>query len=86
MTEFAHCICTCHHSGQSCVGAKRILVHESKYDELCAALTAAVEALKVGDPLQDDTEVGPMARADLRDQLHAQVVRMNVCYVSMCLF
>lgn len=61
--------------GQSCVNAKRFIVEESVADRFVAAFVAGVDKLKVGDPMQRDTNIGPMARADLRDQLHRQVER-----------
>jgi len=60
-------------SGQICVAAKRIIVEESVLPAFTEKFLAAVKALKVGDPLADDTYVGPMARYDLRDELHGQV-------------
>jgi len=62
-------------SGQSCVAAKRFVVVESVRDEFERKLTAAMEAWVVGDPRDPDTAVGPMAREDLRDALHDQVLR-----------
>ena len=61
--------------GQSCVNAKRFIVENAVADEFVAAFVEHVQALKVGDPLQDDTNIGPMARANLRDELHSQVER-----------
>ena len=63
----------CLNNGQSCIAAKRFLVERSILDEFLARFTAAMEAKTVGDPKQDDTEIGPLARADLRDQLARQV-------------
>lgn len=61
--------------GQSCVNAKRFLVAEPIAEEFAAAFTAAAEALPVGDPTDPATRIGPMARANLRDALHDQVLR-----------
>ncbi len=47
-------------SGQSCIGVQRILIHERIYDELRARLVASTKALKMGDPKNDDTFIGPM--------------------------
>lgn len=47
-------------AGQSCISAQRIYVHESIYESFTPKLVAAVESLKVGDPLEDGVEVGPM--------------------------
>jgi succinate-semialdehyde dehydrogenase/glutarate-semialdehyde dehydrogenase len=62
-------------NGQSCVNAKRFIVEDSVADEFVAAFTEGVRALKVGDPAERATEIGPMARESLRDDLHDQVVR-----------
>lgn len=61
-------------AGQSCIAAKRILVENSIYPEFIDKFRTRLANLKVGDPTQEDTEIGPIARAELRDQLHAQVV------------
>ena len=47
-------------SGQSCISVQRILVHEAIYEEFTARLVEATKALKVGDPLEEDTFVGPV--------------------------
>ena len=60
-------------TGQSCIAAKRFIVEESVADAFVRRLADAVEALRVGDPLLDTTEVGPLARRDLRDTLERQV-------------
>ncbi len=60
-------------TGQSCIAAKRFIVVEAVADEFERRFTEAVKALKVGDPLARETQVGPMTRADLRDQLDHQV-------------
>ena len=62
-------------SGQSCISAKRFIVEASVADRFAELFCKAVAGLKVGDPLARDTTVGPMARRDLRDELHAQVQR-----------
>ncbi|MED5609178.1 NAD-dependent succinate-semialdehyde dehydrogenase [Pseudomonas sp. JH-2] len=59
--------------GQVCIAAKRMIVEESVAPAFTEKLLAAVKALKIGDPLADDTFVGPMARFDLRDELDGQV-------------
>lgn len=62
-------------SGQSCVCAKRFIVVRSVLDHFERAFVASMSARKVGDPLAPGTDVGPLARADLRDELHRQVTR-----------
>ena len=59
--------------GQVCIAAKRMILEESIAPAFTEKLLAAVKALKIGDPLADDTFVGPMARFDLRDELDGQV-------------
>ncbi len=60
-------------TGQSCIAAKRFIVVESVADAFESAFVKATEALKVGDPLDRETQVGAMARHDLRDDLDRQV-------------
>lgn len=60
-------------SGQSCIAAKRFIVEESVADDFTARFAEAVDALRVGDPLLQTTDVGPLARGDLRDTLERQV-------------
>ncbi len=60
-------------NGQSCIAAKRFLVHDDIYDDFVERFRDAIDALTVGDPIDEDTDVGPMAREDLRDELHRQV-------------
>lgn len=59
--------------GQSCIAAKRFILVPEIAEEFLAAVKARVEALTVGDPTQDTTQIGPMARLDLRETLHQQV-------------
>ncbi len=59
--------------GQSCIAAKRFVVVPQIADEFLRRLREKVEALNIGDPTNDSTQVGPMARADLRDNLHRQI-------------
>ena len=60
-------------AGQSCIAAKRILIESSVYEDFVDRLKQRLSKLKLGDPLKDDTDIGPIARADLRDNLHRQV-------------
>jgi succinate-semialdehyde dehydrogenase/glutarate-semialdehyde dehydrogenase len=62
-------------SGQSCIAAKRFLVQTDVADEFTAAMVERMRGLRVGDPAKSETDVGPLARQDLRDSLHAQVQR-----------
>jgi succinate-semialdehyde dehydrogenase / glutarate-semialdehyde dehydrogenase len=60
-------------SGQSCIAAKRFLVEEAISDVFVQRLVQAMEALRVGDPCDPLTDLGPMARPDLVTTLDAQV-------------
>jgi succinate-semialdehyde dehydrogenase/glutarate-semialdehyde dehydrogenase len=62
-------------SGQSCIAAKRFVVVEAVRKRFEELLVAKMEEKKMGDPLNEDTEIGPQARSDLRDDLHRQVVQ-----------
>ncbi|MFH8453955.1 NAD-dependent succinate-semialdehyde dehydrogenase [Streptomyces fungicidicus] len=62
-------------NGQSCVNAKRFIVEEAVADEFAQLFTAHVAALTVGDPTDPATDLGPLARPDLRATLHDQVTR-----------
>ena len=56
-------------NGQSCISAKRFLVHTDVYDAFVPRFTAAMAALTVGDPLLEETQVGPIATLGGRDEL-----------------
>ncbi|MCC5848530.1 MAG: NAD-dependent succinate-semialdehyde dehydrogenase [Verrucomicrobia bacterium] len=60
-------------AGQSCIAAKRIIVEASVYDAFVEKFKARLAALKMGDPAEEDTQVGPIAREDLRKSLHRQL-------------
>jgi succinate-semialdehyde dehydrogenase/glutarate-semialdehyde dehydrogenase len=60
-------------TGQSCIAAKRFIVVPEVADAFAERFREAVEALPVGDPLDDANRMGPMARHDLREELHRQV-------------
>ncbi|QBJ62137.1 NAD-dependent succinate-semialdehyde dehydrogenase [Pseudoalteromonas sp. DL-6] len=60
-------------NGQTCVAAKRFVVVDSLYNDFKEALSQQFKAIKMGDPMDEDTELGPMAREDLRDKIHQQV-------------
>jgi succinate-semialdehyde dehydrogenase/glutarate-semialdehyde dehydrogenase len=62
-------------NGQSCIAAKRFIVEESVAKQFADRFAATVKALQVGDPMQRETNVGPLARGDLRDTLATQVER-----------
>ncbi|MBV9353992.1 MAG: NAD-dependent succinate-semialdehyde dehydrogenase [Chloroflexi bacterium] len=60
-------------SGQSCIAAKRFIVETGVAEEFTTKFAAAVQALQVGDPFERSTNVGPLARGDLRETLQRQV-------------
>ncbi|MCW8888644.1 MAG: NAD-dependent succinate-semialdehyde dehydrogenase, partial [Gammaproteobacteria bacterium] len=60
--------------GQSCIAAKRFIVLETIAEQFVTSFKEAVEGLNVGDPMGSAATVAPMARADLRDELHSQVL------------
>jgi len=57
------------HAGQSCISIQRILVHEEIADAFTERLVANAEALRVGDPLDSETDVGPLITPDDRDRV-----------------
>lgn len=59
--------------GQVCTAAKRFLVHEKIAETFMAKLVAAFEAVKIGDPLDPNTTLGPLSSAEARDRLEKQV-------------
>ncbi|NBC00922.1 MAG: aldehyde dehydrogenase family protein [Bacteroidetes bacterium] len=62
-------------NAQSCIAAKRFIVEAPVYDAFVEGFTERISQLTVGDPTAEDTDIGPLARADLRDEVHDQVER-----------
>lgn len=62
-------------SGQSCIAAKRFIAVEEVYESFLEKVVALMKEKKVGDPFEESTDIGPMARYDLRDELHRQVTQ-----------
>jgi len=60
-------------NGQTCIAAKRFVVLDAIYDDFLKMFTKKMEAAKMGEPTDEDTYYGPMAREDLRDEIHEQV-------------
>src|SRR5690606_35467020 len=60
-------------NGQSCIAAKRFIVQRGVYPAFLEAMTAGMAARRLGDPLDPSTDLGPLARPDLKEQLHDQV-------------
>jgi len=71
-------------NGETCIAAKRFIVEASVADAFVDRLRDGVERIKVGDPMAEDTDLGPLARPDLRDDLHDQV-RRSVDAGAACL-
>jgi succinate-semialdehyde dehydrogenase / glutarate-semialdehyde dehydrogenase len=60
-------------NGQSCIAAKRFIIHDQIYDKFLDRFVDAVEAVRVGDPMDEKTQLGPLATASIRDDLDKQV-------------
>jgi succinate-semialdehyde dehydrogenase / glutarate-semialdehyde dehydrogenase len=69
----------CQNNGQSCIAAKRFIVHTDVYDEFAQAFVAKMSSLRVGDPMVAGTDVGPLAteqgRADIEEQVRDAVAK-----------
>ncbi len=62
-------------NSQSCIAAKRFIVERDVADEFSRRFVHRIEQLRIGNPMNEDTEVGPLARGDLREEVHDQVQR-----------
>jgi succinate-semialdehyde dehydrogenase/glutarate-semialdehyde dehydrogenase len=60
-------------TGQSCIAAKRFFVHKSVFEDFIVRFKTKVEALKAGDPMLETTDIGPLARIDLAEDVEKQV-------------
>jgi len=65
----------CQNSGQSCIAAKRFLIHRSRFEEFTEQFVIGMQARVIGDPRESEVDIGPLARADLRDKLADQVAK-----------
>lgn len=63
----------CQNNGQSCIAAKRFIVHADVYDAFAAAFVQNMSELVIGDPMAENTDVGPLATEQGRDEVAAQV-------------
>jgi succinate-semialdehyde dehydrogenase/glutarate-semialdehyde dehydrogenase len=63
----------CVNSGQSCIAAKRFIVADEIYDDFESRFVAGMEAMRVGDPMKEGTDIGPLATVRMVEQLEAQV-------------
>jgi succinate-semialdehyde dehydrogenase / glutarate-semialdehyde dehydrogenase len=62
-------------NGQSCIAAKRFIVHEQVHDAFLERFVAGMRALRVGDPSDEATQIGPLATSQIREDVHDQVRR-----------
>lgn len=62
-------------SGQVCFASKRFIIHESQIEEFSSILEKRVSEMKIGDPFEEDTRIGPLSRRELFDKLVDQVER-----------
>jgi succinate-semialdehyde dehydrogenase/glutarate-semialdehyde dehydrogenase len=62
-------------NGQSCIAAKRFIIASSIYNEFTEEFVSGMKRLKVGDPMDDNTDIGPLATKQIVDELHEQVQR-----------
>ncbi len=62
-----------YNNGETCIAAKRFIVTEKVYDEFREKFVKSMSEVKMGDPNEESTQLGPIARKDLRDDLHEQV-------------
>jgi succinate-semialdehyde dehydrogenase/glutarate-semialdehyde dehydrogenase len=60
-------------NGQSCIAAKRFIVHTDIYEQFLDRFVDGVKSVRIGDPMDEGTELGPLATGAIRDELHAQV-------------
>ena len=64
-----------YNNGETCIAAKRFIATEKVYDEFREKFVKAMSEVKTGDPNDESTDLGPLAREDLRENLHEQVVK-----------
>ena len=60
-------------SGQSCIAAKRFIIHESIYDAFETRFVSIMDSMKIGDPMKEDTDIGPLATQKIAEELETQV-------------
>lgn len=71
-------------NGQSCIAAKRFIVDKKIEQEFTRLFVDQIKQRKTGDPFETGTDLGPMARADLRDELHQQALK-NIKMGAKCI-
>jgi succinate-semialdehyde dehydrogenase / glutarate-semialdehyde dehydrogenase len=62
-------------NGQSCIAAKRFIVHEAVFDEFLQRFSTGMQSLRIGDPMDEEVQIGPLATADVLETLAEQVDR-----------
>lgn len=67
-------------AGQSCIAAKRFIIDKYHYADFCEALTERIQQLKMGDPMDPQTDIAPLARPEHADELHQQV--LSTCHAG----
>ncbi|RLD35987.1 MAG: NAD-dependent succinate-semialdehyde dehydrogenase [Bacteroidetes bacterium] len=60
-------------NGQSCIAAKRFIIDKSVLSSFISLINSELDLLKIGNPLENGIQIGPLARADLREEIHSQV-------------
>jgi succinate-semialdehyde dehydrogenase / glutarate-semialdehyde dehydrogenase len=60
-------------NGQSCIAAKRFVVHETVYDDFLRRFVEGVSSIRIGDPMNPETQLGPLATGQIRDDIEKQV-------------
>jgi len=71
-------------SGQSCIAGKRFLVHEDIYDDFIEKVKNRIEKLKMGDPLLEETDIGPLAKIKFSEELYV-LVQSSIQKGAKCL-
>jgi succinate-semialdehyde dehydrogenase/glutarate-semialdehyde dehydrogenase len=61
-------------SGQSCIAAKRFIIDKYHYNDFCVLLSERIQALRIGDPMDPETDIAPLAKPEYSLELHHQVV------------
>jgi succinate-semialdehyde dehydrogenase/glutarate-semialdehyde dehydrogenase len=64
-----------YNNGETCIAAKRFIVVDAVFEPFKKAFVEAMSNLKIGDPNSEDSDLGPMARKDLRETMHEQVLK-----------
>ena len=71
-------------TGQSCIAAKRFLIHNDVYDDFVNKVKEIISNLKIGDPLSEDTQIGPLAKPEFADEIDF-LVKSSIKKGAKCL-